>query len=108
MKKISPIIKWWVTPFLPKEDVFAKHNPISQWLTHPIKRRLARWYLKKLQEYTNIKVIGITGSAGKTTTKEMLASILSLREKPFILPKISIRSTVSPILFSKHYPEPNI
>ncbi len=76
-KKINPVLKWWVTPKLPPEDVFARHNFVSQWLTHPIKRRLARTYLKYLQKHTNIKVIGITGSTGKTTTTEILASILS-------------------------------
>ncbi|MCX6704468.1 MAG: hypothetical protein NTZ07_03405, partial [Candidatus Woesebacteria bacterium] len=77
MKKLNPIVKWWVTPKLPPEDVFASHNFISQWLVHPIKRRLARWYLKLLQKYTKVRVIGITGSTGKTTTTEILGSILS-------------------------------
>ena len=81
MTKINPIIRWWVTSKLPPEDIFAKHNFISQWLVHPVKRRLARWYIRILQKYTKIKIIGITGSAGKTTTKEMLASILRLESK---------------------------
>lgn len=70
------IIRWWVTSKLPPEDIWAKHNPFSQWLTHPIKRRLARAYLKFLRKHSDIKVIGITGSIGKTTTTEILASIL--------------------------------
>lgn len=77
MAKISPLIQWWVTPKLPPEDVFARHNPITQWIIHPIKRRLARAYLKHLKTTTGIKVIGITGSTGKTTTTEILSSILS-------------------------------
>lgn len=72
---------------LPEHDVFAKHNFVSQWITHPIKRRLAKWYLNLLQGHTDIKVIGITGSAGKTTTKEMLASILKLNGKTVYSPK---------------------
>ncbi|MDR3071098.1 MAG: UDP-N-acetylmuramoyl-tripeptide--D-alanyl-D-alanine ligase [Endomicrobium sp.] len=32
-------------------------------------------------KFKNVKVIGITGSNGKTTTKEMLTSILSVRDK---------------------------
>ncbi len=81
MRKINPIIRWWVTPELPPEDIFASHNLISQWIIHPVKRRLARRYLKLLQKYTKIKVIGITGSTGKTTTTEILGSILSTQAK---------------------------
>lgn len=85
--EVGSIVKWWVTPKLPKEDVFAEHNFFSKWLAHPIKRRMARWYLKYLQKTTDIRVIGITGSAGKTTTKEMLASILKLDGKTVYTPK---------------------
>ncbi|MEK7061319.1 MAG: Mur ligase family protein [Patescibacteria group bacterium] len=53
----------------------------KKWVIHPIKRRVAKYYLWFLRKFTSIKVIGITGSAGKTTTKEMLASILKLDEK---------------------------
>lgn len=49
---------------------------IKKFLIHPIKRRLAKYYLVFLRKFFGLKVIGITGSAGKTTTKEMLASIL--------------------------------
>jgi len=77
MKNINPIIRWWVTPELPPEDVFASHNFISQWITHPIKRRLARVYIRLLKKFTKLTVIGVTGSTGKTTTTEILASILS-------------------------------
>ena len=87
MTNINPVMRWWVTPKLPDHDIFAKHNIISQWIIHPVKRRLARWYLRLLQKHTQIKVIGITGSAGKTTTKEMLASILKLNGKTVYTPK---------------------
>jgi len=46
---------------------------------HPIKRRIAKAWVYILQRYFGLVVVGITGSAGKTTTKEMLASILSLK-----------------------------
>lgn len=81
MKKLNPIIQWWLTPKFPLIHLNDKTSFIKKWLFHPIKRRLARFYLKFLQMFTPIKVIGITGSAGKTTTKEMLASILSLDGK---------------------------
>jgi len=86
--KVNPLVQWWMTPYLPIEDIyelpllknkgsFAKyHHYFSQWLIHPIKRRLARWYLRYLQTTTNIKVVGITGSAGKSTTTQLLYSIL--------------------------------
>ncbi len=43
--------------------------------------------MKVLKNHTNIKVIGITGSAGKTTTKEMLASILKLDGRTVYTPR---------------------
>ncbi len=44
------------------------------WALKQIYIKLAR---KKLQEYPSLKVIGITGSYGKTTMKEVLSSVLS-------------------------------
>lgn len=90
-KKINPIVQLWVTPKLPYEDVFASHNFLTQWLVHPIKRRFARWYLKLLQKFTSIKVIAVTGSAGKTTTIQMLSSVLK-HDGMIVSPKESIDS----------------
>ncbi len=90
MNSINPIIQWWVTPKLPKEHIFIRpeNKPVGlkkilrvyfrKWIIHPIKRRIAKYYLVFLQKVFGIKVIAITGSAGKTSTKDMLASILSL------------------------------
>ena len=39
--------------------------------------KLAKYVLERIREKSNIKVIGITGSNGKTTTKNMLRAILS-------------------------------
>ncbi len=36
---------------------------------------------KEYREQLNVKVIGITGSNGKTTTKDIIASILSTKYK---------------------------
>ena len=54
---------------------------LKKWIFHPIKRRIAKLYLLILRKFSGIRVIGITGSTGKTTTKEMLASILKLDGK---------------------------
>lgn len=87
------IIGWWVTPKLPKEHIFIPPDKkpkgiyptlrvyFRKWVVHPIKRRLARYYLKFLQAFFSLTVIGITGSAGKTTAKEMLAAILKQKGK---------------------------
>lgn len=58
-----------------------KVNLIKRLFIHPIKRRIAKLYLLILRKFSGIRVIGITGSTGKTTTKEMLASILKLDGK---------------------------
>lgn len=87
-KKVNSFVQWWMTPKLPAHDIFglpllmdksflAKITHLfSHWVIHPFKRRLARWYLRILQRFTDIKVIGVTGSAGKSTTVQMVASIL--------------------------------
>ncbi|MBI4058714.1 UDP-N-acetylmuramoyl-tripeptide--D-alanyl-D-alanine ligase [Candidatus Microgenomates bacterium] len=54
---------------------------IKKLIYHPVKRQLAKNYLFFLKKFTDIKVIGITGSVGKTTTKEMVASVLSQKYK---------------------------
>jgi UDP-N-acetylmuramoyl-tripeptide--D-alanyl-D-alanine ligase len=99
MKKINQIIQWWLTPYFPLVHLEDKTNFVKKWLFHPIKRRMARGYLKFLQKFTKIKVIAITGSAGKTTTKEMLSSILknyqsTIYAKDNIDPIYNIPSTI--------------
>lgn len=99
MINVNPLVQWWVTPKLPPHDIFEKHNFISQWLIHPIKRRLARYYLKLLQSFTSITVIGVTGSAGKSSTVQMMASILKYKDSvlatpPSIDPVYNIPNTI--------------
>lgn len=88
--KVNPIVQWWMTPKLPPEDIYglpllksksvsAKYAHLfSQWLVHPIKRRLAKRHLENLRKDSKIKVIGITGSAGKSTTTKLLDCVLKL------------------------------
>lgn len=90
---IHPFIRWWVTPRLPQEHIFIsrKKRPkeidkiirvyFRKWVVHPLKRRFARYYLMFLQYFFGLTVIGITGSAGKTTAKEMAAAILTQKGK---------------------------
>lgn len=93
MKKVNPLIQWWMTPKLPREHIFIPTDKrpkglyqkvrvyFRKWIVHPIKRRIAKYYLLILKEIFGLTVIGITGSAGKTSTKDMIASILSLKGK---------------------------
>lgn len=84
-------IRWWVGKSLPDQHIFIQPESrpngtyqllrlyFRKWFVHPLKRRIAKYYIVFLQKVFGLTVIGITGSAGKTTTKEMLASILKRR-----------------------------
>jgi UDP-N-acetylmuramoyl-tripeptide--D-alanyl-D-alanine ligase len=99
---MQDLVKLWVGP-IPPEHIWisAANRPHSlpklfrvyfrKWLVHPIKRRAAKYYLEFLRLF-GLKVIGITGSAGKTTTTEMLKSILSLHA-----PTVASRINIDPI-----------
>lgn len=54
---------------------------------------LARAYLAELRDGSDLQVIGITGSAGKTTTKDLLGQILS-GAAPTVFPKLSFNNEV--------------
>ena len=51
------------------------------WVDDPLEafQELAKWYLEKVQP----NVIGITGSSGKTTTKDMTAAVLASRYRVY-------------------------
>lgn len=88
-RKINPLVKWWMTPKLPYEDIYGlpllknkdkvsiRRHLFSQWIKHPIRRRLARLYVRFLQKHYGLIVIGVTGSAGKSSTVEALKKILN-------------------------------
>jgi len=74
------LLRLWTGP-LPTQELFPtdrKIDPVKHWIVHPLKRHIARIYLWKLQHLFGLKVIAITGSYGKTTTTDLLYSILSL------------------------------
>jgi UDP-N-acetylmuramoyl-tripeptide--D-alanyl-D-alanine ligase len=73
------LLRLWTGP-LPHQELFPDRpvNPLVHWFFHPVKRWLAKLWLLVLQKNFGLEVIAITGSVGKTTTKDMLYSILSL------------------------------
>ncbi|HJZ05514.1 hypothetical protein A2634_03455 [Candidatus Amesbacteria bacterium RIFCSPHIGHO2_01_FULL_48_32] len=91
------LIRLWLGP-LPKEEIFPEKKPnfFLHWFVHPIKRRLAKYYLLLLQKTFGLTVIGITGSVGKTTTKRMLQAILpnSIATADNITPTYNIPTTI--------------
>mgnify|MGYP001613034559 CR=1 FL=1 len=77
---------------------------IPQWLYH---RVIIEWSTQKLRSHKNLFVIGITGSYGKTSTKEYLATILSTKYKVLKTEKsqnslIGIAETIFRELRSEH------
>lgn len=93
MGKVNPFIQFWVGRYLPREHIFMSRvdRPKDlygilrvysrKWVIHPIKRKIAKFYLVLLKSFFGVRVIVITGSAGKTTTKEMIVSILKRKGK---------------------------
>lgn len=81
MKKM---LQMWVGKDLPMVHVHLSGNlkkVFADLIIHPIKRRVAKIYVFILQKFFRLIVIGITGSAGKTTTKEMISSVLRLSDR---------------------------
>jgi len=60
-------------------------------ITYPIEQRCARWYVndakKILKGMPDLKVIGVTGSYGKTSTKFILGRILSEKFNVVVTPE---------------------
>ena len=90
---MNEICNWWFSK-IPRVHRVADtfRDKIYYWFIHPIKRRIAKYYLFLLRRFFGLKVIGITGSTGKTTTKEMLASVLRLDGKT-----VWTRANIDPI-----------
>ncbi len=110
MKKVSPVIQRWIGPYLPSEHfvITPEKTPKSlykitrlylrTWIVHPVKRHLTH-YRSPMLTRNGTRVVGITGSAGKTTVKYMIVSVLSQKFRTVfnpanIDPVYSIPSTV--------------
>lgn len=82
------ILKYWLSPKIPDQHTKPKYEEVKDlkkirsflvhWFIHPLKRRLAKYYCLFLKRFFGLRVIAITGSSGKSTTKEMIASVLKL------------------------------
>lgn len=59
-------------------------------INHPLERLVARYYIndakKRLASHPNLRVIGVTGSYGKTSTKYILGRLLSEKYNVLITP----------------------
>lgn len=62
----------------------------ANWLILPLEQLIQLWYLrdayKHIQALPNLKIVGITGSFGKTTTKYVLTEILQQKFTTFKTP----------------------
>ena len=64
-----------------KQDVTPPDGICAIWVDDPLQafQKLAKWYLKK----SIPRIVGITGSSGKTTTKDMTAAALGARYRVY-------------------------
>ncbi|MFH1896123.1 MAG: Mur ligase family protein [bacterium] len=81
MATFSPLL-WILTPFWISFFVLILAVP-----TLGYKRYIFRKASKKLKSFLDLKVIGVTGSYGKSSTKELIAGVLSAKYKTAKTPK---------------------
>ena len=64
---------------------------IAMFINHPVERLVYHYYkskaMNKLNSMNNLKVIGITGSYGKTSSKNILSEILNVKYNALPTPK---------------------
>ena len=79
-------IMWWVALLLNSFNLIA----VANLLVSPIEKYIKNWYYKDaqriLREMPNLKIIGITGSYGKTSTKHFLHRVLSEKYNVLMTP----------------------
>jgi UDP-N-acetylmuramoyl-tripeptide--D-alanyl-D-alanine ligase len=71
------VLSLWTSQFI----FFTFSNLIFQFVSKPYLLLLANRAKKKLNQYSNLKIIGIVGSYGKSTTKEFFLQLLSKKYK---------------------------
>jgi len=89
MQDYNVFMQKWVGNNLPKEHINLNTKSkkgitgeiLRKRVLHPIRRHLARYYAKYVLRKIGVKIVAVTGSAGKTTTKEMIASVLGQKYK---------------------------
>lgn len=96
------IISLLATPMIVAFLVFLSSFPARYF-----KRRTIKKATEKIASFQNLTVIGITGSYGKSSTKEFLATILSTKYKVLKTPKnknsdIGVAQTILNELTSEH------
>lgn len=101
--KLDFLWRWWFGP-LPKPHRcwLRKARPykglcllrfvILQVFYHPPKRWMVKIWLVLLRRFFGLKVVALTGTAGKTTTKEMIASLLATQYRV-----VASRENIDPI-----------
>ena len=63
---------------------------LANWLNSPMEKAISKWYYndaaRKLAKFKDLIIIGVTGSYGKTSTKNYLYRILSEKYNTLITP----------------------
>lgn len=64
---------------------------LANWINKPIEKAINNWYIRDakrmIDEMPNLKVVGITGSYGKTSVKFFLRKLLSVRYNVLMTPE---------------------
>lgn len=74
-------LRSWLILFLIVPIIVFLATLILNFLSNILKRRIIEKARKKIAKFPNLTVVGITGSYGKSTTKEILAKILEKKYK---------------------------